>query len=112
MWKAVILATGLYILAIDGGMIAYHPLNVPHPLGLCPQEKELSLWARERIRATHLEDVPAMLIRENLGTPDPRHDWCVPRYHIRKTLPPDAIWPEPFVNMPRYVRLPPERRLP
>jgi hypothetical protein len=112
MWKAVILATGLYILAIDGALIAYHPLNVPHPLGLCQQERELSEWARERIKATALEDIPTMLQAENLGTIDPRHDWCAPRYHLRKSVPPLEMQPDRPAQMPKFARLPPPRRLP
>lgn len=105
MIKHVILATGLYVL-LNGVTIAYYPLNVPHPLGPCAQERELSGWALRRLQDTPLADVPTMLSAANLGTPDPAHDWCAPRYQLRKELTEPAFTTAP---MPRRAPLPPRR---
>jgi len=86
MWRAVIMATGLYML-VGNTTIAYVPINVPHPAGPCQQEQELSKVVQQRIAMTPLGGVPHMLIAENLATENPRHDWCAPRAQIRDTLP-------------------------
>jgi hypothetical protein len=112
--KIVILASGLYIL-MGGVTIAYYPMNVPHPLGPCEQEQELSRWVRKRISETPLDRIPDMLMQENLGTTDPRHDWCVPRWRILWTIPPersdkDTYGPiKPPLSIRRDHPLPPSR---
>jgi hypothetical protein len=99
MWKVVILASGLYIME-DGYVLQHYPMNVPHPGSpLCAQEKELSRWAFNRIVDTPLAEIPAMLQRENLGNYDPLHDWCAPRYTIRKTIP--LVETSPAMMTPR-----------
>jgi len=86
MWRAVIMATGLYML-VGSTTIAYVPINVPHPAGPCQQEQELSKAVQQRIAMTPLGGVPHMLLAENLATDNPRHDWCAPRTQIRGTVP-------------------------
>jgi hypothetical protein len=107
METVVILATGVYVMW-GGVMAAHYPMNVPHPVGQCEQERQLSQWARRRIQGTLLTEIPAMLERENLGTTDPEHDWCAPRYWLRKTVGPEVpIYMGPEFS--QYARLPPRR---
>lgn len=108
MRRAVILATGLYIL-VDGVTVAYFALNVPHPVGECQQERELSGWAQERMKRLAVEAIPEALIGANLATTDPRHSWCAPRYQIRKTVEPDEPIAQPAAVLPRRAPLPPRR---
>jgi hypothetical protein len=88
MWKVVVMASGLYILSEDNILVEHYKMNVPHRFaGTCRQERELHERAVARIQSTTLPEIPRMLQQENLGTTDPTHDWCAPRYQMRRTIP-------------------------
>jgi len=100
MWKIVVLASGLYIL-VDGKVLQHYPMNVPHQhAGTCRQEQELHQYAVHRILDSTLAEIPEMLVRENLGNYDPQHDWCAPRFQMRRTIPFKEIYPAMMAPRP------------
>lgn len=89
MLSAIILASGIY-LQYGGETIRTIPLRLPSASGLCQQERELAAWAKYRVSQLieARADIRAALLTENLAVENQRHDWCAPRYQLRKTIGP------------------------
>jgi hypothetical protein len=107
MFSAVIVAGGLYVM-FWGSPVHYIPLSLPHPHGICAQDRELGRRVQERLEKLTLEpeQIAPALIRENLAADYPV-DWCAPRYgvhELRGTIVwwrKDDIWSRPRMVDPK-----------
>lgn len=84
MFSAVIVAGGIYVL-FWGSPVHYIPLSLPHPYGICAQDRELAAKVRERLDKLVIEpdQIGPTLIKENLAADYP-YDWCAPRYGVHE----------------------------
>ena len=89
--SAVIMATGIYIMAPGGVEMGFLPLSVPHPYGDCEKGRDKAIWLKHRLQQL-LEGPPAniqeTLLTEGLAQTY-KYDWCLDRYEIRHTI---AYW--------------------
>lgn len=107
MFSAIIMAGGVYVL-FWGSPVHYIPLSVPHPQGICAQDRELARKVQERLDklVTDPEQIAPTLIRENLAADYP-HDWCAPRYGVNELRGSivwwrkDDIWSRPMITDPK-----------
>jgi hypothetical protein len=109
MFSAVIVAGGVYVL-FWGSPVHYIPLSLPHPHGICAQDRELGRKVQERLDKLALEpdQIGPTLIAENLAADYP-HDWCAPRYGVNELKGTilwwrkDDIWSRPIRAEPPLI---------
>lgn len=107
MFSAIIMAGGVYVL-FWGSPVHYIPLSLPHPHGICAQDRELARTVQERLDKLVVEpdQIGPTLIKENLAAEYP-YDWCAPRYgvnELRGTIVwwrKDDIWSRPVLADPK-----------
>jgi hypothetical protein len=107
MFSAIIMAGGVDVL-FWGSPVHYIPLSLPHPYGICSQDRELARKAQERLDRLVLEpdQIAPTLVRENLAAEYPM-DWCAPRYGVNELRGSivwwrkDDIWSRPRIVDPK-----------